>query len=205
MNRQSKGTPVGGQFAQDRKPEGGDIFTGISQDRGFEILREMGANDDDVYRFLEEVGDRDRYEREDVEEWWAARSGRVAEVDSSGTAYLVHPDGRREWSKNGEPVPPPIGTEISPSEARALPSYTEVMVTFDTTPDREFRLMARDLPRWTFLGVGAGSDRETRDSHLPRRFTNLDTGFEVFLGGDEGMNSVESTVNMTKIRVSGHG
>jgi hypothetical protein len=82
------------------------------------------------------------------------------------------------------------------------------MATFDVTDDREFRLMARDLPRFT--GPPPGSDyrldrRPRDDSHLSRRFTNLTTGSEVFLGGDDGMNSPSSTVHLTSIRVSAHG
>lgn len=137
----------------------------------------------------------------------AAESGRKAADEAWTTdaidvpktpAIRFGPGGIREWYEDGEFVPPPIGTEIDVNEARALPSYTEVMATFDATGDREFRLMARGLPRY--------SDAEhPTDSRLSRRFTNLDTGFEVFVGGEDGMNSLSSTVNLTRIRVSAHG
>jgi len=137
----------------------------------------------------------------------AAESGRKAAeeawtsdaLDAPETPDIrVGPGGIREWYKDGEFVPPPIGTEIDVNEARALPSYVEVMATFDTTGDREFRLMARDLPRYS-------DEEHPTDSRISRRFTNLDTGFEVFLGGENGVNSPSGTVNWTKIRVSAHG
>lgn len=53
---------------------------------------------------------------------------------------------------------------------RGLPSYVEVDVVFEATPDRHTRLMARDMPR------GAGEDH--------RRFTQLDAGLELFMGED---------------------
>ena len=140
QKRQPKGTPVGGQFAQDRKPSGGD-------------LTEDGVGSIEI----------------------GTGPGRI-----------------REWFKDGEFVPPPIGTEINIAEARALPSYVEVMATFEPTGDREFRLMARDMPRYT-------SSEHPTDSRVARRFTNLDTGFEVFVGGEDGQT------NLTKIRVVSHG
>jgi len=64
-----------------------------------------------------------------------------------------------------------VGDVIDWQLARALRSYTEVEAIFTSVPDRTFRLMARDLPR------GNGDSVE-------RRFTNLDTGSEVFLASD---------------------
>jgi len=63
-----------------------------------------------------------------------------------------------------------VGDEVDHRVARALPSYTEVEAEFSAMPGRTFRLMARDMPR-------IGSDWH-------RRFTNLDTGTEVFLTAD---------------------
>jgi len=111
----------------------------------------------------------------------------------SGPAF-IHSDGTREWVENDEMVSPPLGTELTPDEARAVVSYTEVNATFDATGDREFTLMARDMPR---------SKRLPGDARIPRRFTNLSTGFEIFIGGTNGMNTESATVNMTSCRVSG--
>jgi hypothetical protein len=63
-----------------------------------------------------------------------------------------------------------VGDEVSWEVARALPVHTEVSAEFSATPGRHYRLMARDLPQ-----IGTKQDR---------RFTNLDTGFEVFLPAD---------------------
>lgn len=63
-----------------------------------------------------------------------------------------------------------VGDEVDHRVARALPNYTEVEAEFSVMPGRTFRLMARDIPR-------IGSDWH-------RRFTNLDTGTEVFLAAD---------------------
>jgi len=62
------------------------------------------------------------------------------------------------------------GDHIDWQVARALPSYTEVDAEFTVMPGRTFRLMARDLPRG--------------DEPVERRFTNLDTGWEVFVPPD---------------------
>jgi len=78
-------------------------------------------------------------------------------------------DGTRYWHEDGRGVSPPVGTELTVNEARALVGYTEVIVTMDVTEDREFRMLARDMP-------------QDPDSDVGRRFTNLDTGFEVFFG-----------------------
>jgi len=55
--------------------------------------------------------------------------------------------------------------------ARALPNYTEVSAEFSSIPGRRFRLMARGMP------AGPGDSGQ-------RRFTNLDTGMELFVPAD---------------------
>jgi hypothetical protein len=62
------------------------------------------------------------------------------------------------------------GDHIDWQVARALPTYTKVAAEFTVMPGRTFRLMARDLPRGY--------------EPVERRFTNLDTGTEVFLPPD---------------------
>ena len=56
-------------------------------------------------------------------------------------------------------------------ELRSLPNHTIVTATLDAFPDRQFRLMARDLPR-------------SPDDPNDRRFTNLDAGSEWFIRQD---------------------
>jgi len=58
--------------------------------------------------------------------------------------------------------------------------------------------MARDLPL-------NGDEEHESDSRIARCFTNLDTGFEVFLGGLVNIISPEGTVNLVKIRVTSRG
>ena len=98
--------------------------------------------------------------------------------DHCNTHGPMRPD---DWAfQRGEAVglhhapPPPIGTHIGPDRARSLPSYTELMVRFENIPDREFHIMARGIPQW-----------HSGDRGRSRRFTNLDTGSEVFIGGSD--------------------
>lgn len=237
-NRQPKGTPVGGQFAEGRKPDGGDLdvtpvgpriiakFRPQEWHNDYAVDVEDGAYEFDVTDALANMSTEELLTIEDhsyeadalwqdhavsseyphdgpfeVEVEGSIRSFIEAKSEGSdleGFDVRTGPGGIREWYKDDEFIPPPIGTEITVNEARALPSYVEVMATFDATGDKEFRLMARDLPRYS-------DDEHDSDSRIARRFTNLDTGFEVFLGGLTGMNSPEGTVNLTKIRVSSHG
>ncbi len=233
-NRQPKGTPVGGQFAEGRKPEGGDL--GVTADspriiakfRPQEWINDYAVDIDGEYEFdvtdaLANMSTEELLAIEDhsfeadalwqnhdvssehphdgpfeIEVEGSIRSFIEAKSEGIDLEVRVGPGGIREWYENGEFVPPPVGTEIDVAEARALPSYVEVMATFDSTGDREFRLMARDLPRYS-------DDEHSTDARIARRFTNLDTGFEVFVGGENSMNSDVATVNLTSIRVSAHG
>lgn len=259
-NRQPKGTPVGGQFAEGRNPEGGDLpvkeirvvdHSNSTNPNGYQLfdgdtpgarlcdgcakerlsleqlqgpnvspLGNLSGDTDSpshcdfcealIYEPLTPDGVeyvRDAVEnnegRPEVLAAWREAYPYIFEEEDSPTVVnsldvRTGPGGIREWFKNDEFIPPPIGTEITVAEARALPSYVEVMATFDTTGDKEFRLMARDLPRYS-------DDEHESDSRIARRFTNLDTGFEVFVGGLTGLNSPEGAVNLTKIRVSSHG
>ena len=103
-----------------------------------------------------------------------------------------------EWAYNrGEqfdianPPAPPVGTMIDTDRARSLPSYTEVEVEFTHIEGKTYRLMARDMARYG-----------RRNRHLSRRFTNLDSGTEVFIGGDDAPRGEPP---FTSIRVSKHG
>lgn len=78
-----------------------------------------------------------------------------------------------DWGIQHYPCPP-VGTVIDNDRARTLPAYTIIEARFDHASDRVSRLMARDMPRWG-----------ERDAHLHRRFTNLDSGTEVFVGGND--------------------
>jgi hypothetical protein len=231
--RQPKGTPIGGQFAQDRKPSGGDLDVALASPRIIAKFRpQKWINDyavdieDGAYEFdvtdalaamttekLLAIGDHSdeadalwqnhivssEYPHDgpfevEVEESIRSFIGARSEgVDLEDIEVRVGPGGIREWYKDDESVPPPIGTKITVAEARALPSYVEVMAAFESTGDREFRLMARDLP------LHSDDDEYATDARRSRRFTNLDTGFEVFLGGEDGQTSP------TRIRVVSHG
>ena len=80
---------------------------------------------------------------------------------------------------------PPVGTEVDEARARSLPGFTELTATFAHYPEKSFRVMARDGARW-----GADPD----NVKMARRFTNLDTGMEVFVGGDDGAHILTATV-----------
>ncbi|MDA8359046.1 MAG: hypothetical protein M0Z95_22720 [Actinomycetota bacterium] len=177
--RQPAGVPTGGQFAARSNPEC-EIDLGAA---GLEAV-----TGDDAPTVVHPDGSEEWYQHGER----PSPAGPLVEADLSGS--------RRVWLEDGEEVPPPVGTEINVAEARALPSYTEVAATFDVTGDREFRLLARDLPRWSNEDQpGRGSD-----AGISRRFTNLDTGSEVFVGGGDGVNSPGSSVILTRIRVTGH-
>ena len=217
QKRQPKGIETGGQYAPDVNQESTVVLNDdvtVVRDYSREAIAENQAviydAQENVDLILGRYESRETFLNSDARELVDSMTtivdkqkeiideleAKLHRVDESPETPDIRfgPGGIREWYEDGEFVPPPIGTEIDVNEARALPSYTEVMATFDATGDREFRLMARDLPRY--------SDAEhPTDSHLSRRFTNLDTGNEVFLGGNGGMNSTSSTVNLTKIRV----
>lgn len=125
---------------------------------------------------------------EDLEAMWddyRSECNRKGSMRPDEWAYL-----RGEEFDVANPPAPPVGTMIDTDRARALPSYTEVEAEFTHMEGRKFRLMARDMARYG-----------RRNRHLSRRFTNLDTGTEVFVGGDDAPRGEPP---FTSIRISKH-
>lgn len=150
-----------------------------------EALKDGIALDDE--QFLKALNAYD-VSYEDLETMWddyRDQCNKTGSMRPDEWAYL-----RGEEFDIANPPAPPVGTMIDTDRARALPSYTEVEVEFAHIEGKTYRLMARDMARYG-----------RRNRHLSRRFTNLDSGTEVFIGGDDAPRGEPP---FTSIRISKH-
>lgn len=160
QSRRPSGTPTGGQFAGKTRPEPGyslDPDCGGPVDAGG-----MGFSPADIREHFEAIG----ASVEDLsdEQLRSVAADALGDDRLSDTYHRVLDSAVRRARESRPPV-------LDHVAARRLPSYTEVSAEFSVIPGRRFRLMARGMP------AGPG------DSN-PRRFTNLDTGTEVFVPAD---------------------
>ncbi len=98
--RQPKGTPVGGQFAQERKPHGDDLAAPTSS---------MVEDADGAKRWYRNGqlhrDDGPAVERADgTKEWWL--DGQLHRDDGPAVEWA---DGTKVWWLDGRPIQPPEG------------------------------------------------------------------------------------------------